>query len=215
VPSRSRPSKFRGEGGTRGPPWRRRRRRPAPNPRPTRAPRRARPLSGRPVEAACKPIRYPSTTPLVTKTRQYPSAGQHLADSLAQRGAIRAVKSRITRDLQRAPRVDIPRFTLLSPGVMGREFVCRNAGRIRRYGGSRKRDRGAATKPRPCPRACYQQLQDRQEFLDLVRCHLHAVGLELLALELEEAGVGVLAERLVQELGVLGLLDRLSKVGGQ
>src|SRR3954469_23109192 len=59
------------------------------------------------------------------------------------------------------------------------------------------------------------QLKNRQEFLQFVRRNLHPVILKLLALELQEPCVDVLAQSFVQELGVLSLPYSLTKVAGQ
>src|ERR671921_2325135 len=58
-------------------------------------------------------------------------------------------------------------------------------------------------------------LQNRQEIWNLVWGDLHPVVLELRALDLQKPRVDVLSEGLLQELRLLGLLDRLSEVSGQ
>jgi SAM-dependent methyltransferase len=73
-----------------------------------------------------------------------------------------------------------------------------SAPRLRRPGPSAlEKGRGRSRAPRD---PSIRNLQNGQELLQLVGGNLHAVVLELLALELQQARVGVLAEGLVQEL---------------
>src|SRR3954470_8917709 len=76
--------------------------------------------------------------------------------------------------------------------------------------------------PSPCsasaclaPRACSTRLEDRQELLDLVRRDLHPVVLPRVALDLDEAVEGMLAEDAEDQLGLGGELDRLSEGLGE